>query len=301
MRYFFLSDGPSSSKICVSGRHWTFVDAAHEFTSGASPFPYPQTRTVIFDDLVGHVAQDFTAIKIGDINFSRDNSQSGRTKTQEVLIQIGRPTETEEGFFEVELKTFGFIDIAGFQFTMAWNSSELEWIETVEHNDLLAQYGKHRLNDGLLTMIWDHPKGESMSLPENASVITLRFKKRAEAVNDGLSIDGQVTRLKMYDLDLKPVDLKVKLTDEERVESRKFYPNPFVSTTTLSFSASEAHTARFEVTDVMGRRVETLDVNVQKGWNEFNYNGSQLKAGPYLFNLRLNDRVIRAKAIKREK
>ncbi|HEY0652407.1 MAG TPA: cohesin domain-containing protein [Chryseosolibacter sp.] len=279
-------------------RHWTFVDADHDFTAGNSPFSYAQTRTVDFEDLVNNVSHGFTAIKIGDIDFSRDNSQSGRTKHQEVIMEISRPRETAQDWVEVDMKLHGFIDISAFQFTIAWNAEELEWSETFEKN-ISAQYGKHRVDEGILTVIWDHPKGQSLSLPENDLFATLRFKKNSDAVSQPLTVDGRITKLKMYDMSLRPVDLTIRYGDEEKVESRKFYPNPFDETTTISFSANEPQTGRFEVKDITGKSVDMLDVNVQKGWNEMSYNGARLIRGAYIFTLKLNDRIIRAKAIKR--
>jgi uncharacterized repeat protein (TIGR01451 family) len=278
-------------------RQWAFVADAIEFEAQSSPFPYTQSVTPSLGDLASE-PQDFTAVKMGDINLSRDNAQSGRRNTQEVVFEIGHPVETENGNVEVDIKTFGFIDIAAYQFTIQWNPAQLRFVETVT-NEITSQFGSHRVQDGLLTTLWDDPNGTSQSLSESSSLMKIRFEKIGQDNVDNVSIVGNITPVKMYDENLREVNLTLREGQEERIESGFFYPNPFTTKTKVSFSANESQIAVFEVIDVMGKRLDAQEVPIQKGWNEISYNGSTLQEGVYVFKLLLKDKRINAKIIKR--
>jgi uncharacterized repeat protein (TIGR01451 family) len=280
-----------------NGRQWTFVDAGHQFFPGLSPFPYPQAITTSAENVDANFVADFTAIKIGDVNVSRDNSQTGRTQTQEVVLEISPLRETQPGIVEVEIKTFGFVDISAYQMTLSWNPNELEWIETID-NSLAAVYGSHRVNDGILTSIWDDVSGSSVSFTDQSVLTKLRFAKKTDEPIGNLTINGSATPLKMFDINLNAVNVTVREGSEEKRETGIFYPNPFVNETKISFTASESQTAPFEIIDISGRTIRTDVISLQKGWNEKYLSGEHLKPGMYIFKLQLKDKMVIGKMIK---
>lgn len=281
-----------------AGRQWTFIAATHEFEEGTSPFGYPQTITPDLEEL-GVEEHNFIGVKIGDINFSRDNSQTGRLRAQEVVFEIGKPVEIENGTVEVDVRSFGFIDISAFQFTVQWNVEQLRFVETIT-NEITPLFGSHRTNEGFLTTIWDEPNGESHSITESSSLMKMRFEKIGQPEIDNISITSSITPIKMYDQDLNEVSLTFREGEEERIESGYFYPNPFISNTKISFSASETQQAVFEVVDAMGRRKQVSEIAVRKGWNEFVFDGATLSEGVYIFKLQLKEKQVKAKIIKRK-
>ncbi|MDX1939339.1 MAG: T9SS type A sorting domain-containing protein [Saprospiraceae bacterium] len=60
-------------------------------------------------------------------------------------------------------------------------------------------------------------------------------------------------------------------------------PNPFTAQTTLEVEALEAGNYRFEVFDLLGKRMHSQNVQLQEGINQFNYDGSVLPKGIYLY------------------
>lgn len=280
-------------------RHWTFVDAAHEFTSVASPFPYAQTIAPSLTDLEQNVTSDFFAIKVGDIDLSRDNTQSGRSAPQEVVLEISAPRETTKGIVEIEVRAFGFVDISAYQFTLQWDASQLELLEKTE-NGLTASYGSHRMSEGLLSTIWDNPEGSSTILQDGAVVLTLRFNSlTSDPITNALNITGHITPIKMFGGRLEPVAVFVRQgTEEDKLESGIFYPNPFVDETRISFTALESQEAQFQIVDATGKVIAIQPLSVQKGWNEKVISGTNLKPGVYMLSLQLKDRRISGKMVK---
>jgi hypothetical protein len=247
----------------------------------------------------GTTSHDFIAVKIGEVNFTRDNSQTGRRSTQDVVLEIGQPVQTENGNIEIDIKSFGFIDISAYQFTVQWNKDQIRYLETIT-NRITPQFGAHRTQEGFLTTLWDDPNGESISLGEGSSIMKLRFEKINEGDVSTVSIVNSLTPIKMYDQDLREVSLSIRESAEEKVESGFFYPNPFKDKTKISFSAGESQVAAIEVVDITGKQIEAIEVSVQKGWNEIVYNGESLSEGVFIFKLQLKDKQVKAKIIKRK-
>jgi hypothetical protein len=62
-------------------------------------------------------------------------------------------------------------------------------------------------------------------------------------------------------------------------------PNPFGQSTTIVFESSQSGTYNFEVRDVMGRRVASMEVKASTGENRILFDGSSLSSGVYTFSL----------------
>lgn len=74
------------------------------------------------------------------------------------------------------------------------------------------------------------------------------------------------------------------------------YPNPFNPTTTISFSLAVASQTRLEVYDMLGRRVEVLDLGgLTAGDHSVEFDGSELASGVYFYRLVTEDRSISKK------
>lgn len=70
------------------------------------------------------------------------------------------------------------------------------------------------------------------------------------------------------------------------------YPNPFNPTTTINYQIKEDGLVTLKLYDILGAEVKTL-VNEEKsqGRYVYNFNGSNLASGVYIYQLRVNDFV----------
>lgn len=62
-------------------------------------------------------------------------------------------------------------------------------------------------------------------------------------------------------------------------------PNPFSHSTTISFESRKAGSYLFEVRDLTGRRVASMDVKAGAGENRILFDGSELSSGVYVYSL----------------
>jgi len=70
------------------------------------------------------------------------------------------------------------------------------------------------------------------------------------------------------------------------------YPNPFNSSTTISFSLKDNSHVEIVIYNVKGERVSTLmNENCDPGTHTFRWDGTDLSAGIYFIKLKVNDKV----------
>ena len=76
------------------------------------------------------------------------------------------------------------------------------------------------------------------------------------------------------------------------------YPNPFNPITNISFSVAEAGQYVLKVYNVLGQEIKTLMQDfLQPGNYNFNFNGSDLSSGVYLYQLSGNNKIFTKKMI----
>ena len=63
------------------------------------------------------------------------------------------------------------------------------------------------------------------------------------------------------------------------------YPNPFSGVTSIRFNSEEAQTVKFSVYSILGEEVFTRTVSANYGPNKFDFDGSALPSGMYIYSL----------------
>ena len=81
-----------------------------------------------------------------------------------------------------------------------------------------------------------------------------------------------------------------KLSDEQAATSFDVFPNPFESSTSISFSVQEDSRVQLELLDVSGRKLQTVfDETATAGDHVVTLNRNGLSAGLYFLQMRMND------------
>ena len=78
-------------------------------------------------------------------------------------------------------------------------------------------------------------------------------------------------------------------------------PNPFVNTTKVGVFTANAQDVKLQVSDMIGKVVYNEALRTTSGENYFNFDGSNLSSGVYIYSVINSDnRVISKKLIKTE-
>jgi hypothetical protein len=266
---------------------WTFVPADFQFANAKNPFPYPTSKT-----LSGTVSatSDFIAMKYGDVDDSRDNSQSGRTQVADVIFETGQPQE-ENDIVTVPIKVYGFKDISAYQFTVKWDTEDLEFIGK-SNGSVNGEFGEHGTANGALTTLWDDGQGKSKNLPDGSTLFILKFLKKSTASNVRIELNS-FTPARVFDGALKRLNF---MTQQEAEISDEFeiaiYPNPFnlSSPTNIRLTLPQAGLVALEIMAIDGRKIRTVVTECNAGantaaWDGKDDAGNEVTSGVYMVKL----------------
>ena len=87
-------------------------------------------------------------------------------------------------------------------------------------------------------------------------------------------------------------------SDKKLIELLQNKPNPFDESTTISFWVNDpasVKNANIVITDLNGRKIQTIPVAVQEGMNEVLYHHGYNMTGTYLYSLFIDDQLIATK------
>ena len=77
-------------------------------------------------------------------------------------------------------------------------------------------------------------------------------------------------------------------------------PNPFSSSTLISYSSPQSGVAEINILDKLGREVYSKQTEILVGENKFDIEGSSFPSGIYFYFIRFNDDILSGKLVKVE-
>jgi len=277
---------------------WRFVDADFVFPVPTNPFATSFPEVVDINGLQGDVAHDFIGVKIGDVNDSAiannllggdDRSFNGdlHFDVKDEMLKAGQE-------YEVVFRSSDFDAIAGYQYTLNFDTDQLEYIDLLA-GDVpamsAANFGLSLLESGAITTSWT--TDEPLSLDADTELFRITFKaKRATQLSEALQISSRFTAAEAYDakttngqLNLLNVDLRFEGAVTDVFVLRQNVPNPFVDETLIGFVLPEASQATLTIYDVSGRELKVIEGDYEKGYNELSVESSDLANGVLYYEL----------------
>ncbi len=179
---------------------WRLVPSDYVFPDPQNPWDAPSSRSYA-NLLVDQTAQDFLAIKLGDVNNSwaaplgakplTARSARGVRPAQieraavtaptgpEVMFQVSHHTNQPGETIAAQITVSGFRQVTSAQFTMAWDPMILQYEGTGGYalpGLSSGNYGTLLTNSGKLSFSWDDPQAAGVTLPDGTTIFTLSFK-----------------------------------------------------------------------------------------------------------------------------
>ena len=266
---------------------WRFVDANHVFGTNVFSFPEYVSPTVngsVFDPA------NFMAVKIGDVNGTASpNSLLGsdtRTFAGELALSL-ESTEVAAGeTFTVDFKANDFKNIAGYQFTLGFDNSAVEFVDVTTNLAGLdvSNFGLTKLSEGVITTSWN--SNEGVTVANGEALFTMTFRANAAVNTEALlSINSRYTESEAYsNSDLYNVVLEFNGTSVSNgFELFQNTPNPFKAETTIGFNMPAAGSVTLTIYDVSGRTLRLIEMDAVKGANSVNVNRAGINATGVLY------------------
>jgi len=280
---------------------WAFVNSSFIFTNPMNPFPYENSR--FYSNINAATDQDFIGVKLGDLNNSWDPNVAKVVSQETLTIK----TENHEVFpgdiITVPITVQDFKNISGFQYTLSWNNSVLEFIEA-NNVSLPMDFGNSQTSGGKLTALWTTEDQEGVDLENSSIIFVLKFRVIGHAgESSAVSINSDITSLEAVNSDLEMVTINteagiIKVMDATGIYENNFgdyqlfqnEPNPFTGNTKISFSIPARDEVIITIHDIFGKEVAIYKETYEPGvhsiiWNGTDIKGNRLGVGTYYYRM----------------
>jgi hypothetical protein len=190
---------------------WRFLPSDEAFSDPTKPWTASRMRryaSLAAGTLSGH---DFKAIKLGDVNGSWKaptvatgsvikNKAKGR-------ITIGKVRAVAGETVMIPVSLSGLDRLGSMQMTLSWDAkaASFEGVEGLGLGELNPEnLGLTRVNEGLLSVSWDHPSGRVVDSKGTAGLFQLKLRTKTTTVERGeIRVTEGPTRLELTDGDVE--------------------------------------------------------------------------------------------------
>jgi hypothetical protein len=249
---------------------WRFVDKDYVFPNLSNPFQefFPENKSIAAIQS-NHFAEDFVAVKVGDVNNNAAVNQAVSSEDRSsgtLYFDINDRTLPAVGStFTVDL--IPTASVSGYQFTM--NHPGLEVVDIKPGTNMTL--GNFGVFEDAITTSYDGPGTGSFS-------ITFRVLK-AGKLSEMLRVSSRITKAEAYSASAKATageKMNVAFRFNNGTTSTiagvgfELYqnqPNPFVDKTFIGFNLPEATTATLSIYDETGRVIYSQKAAYAKGYN----------------------------------
>lgn len=267
---------------------WRFVDNNYIFPNTINPWQETFPEYIDIDGNFGPT--NFIGLKVGDVNGTAvPNSILGintRTFDGTLALEI-ESTKVKAGeTFTIDFRAKDFTNISGYQFTLGFNQTEIEFVDVISNLENLGlnNFGLTNLEDGVITTSWNSPKG--ISVDDDAILFSMKFVAYNTIItNEMFKINSRYTVSEAYnDADL--YDVILTFDNKEILNGFELFqntPNPFKAETTIGFNMPEAEIVTLKIYDVSGRILKLQVIEAAKGFNSVEIEKGYIQATGVLY------------------
>ncbi len=268
---------------------WRFVTAEYTFPDPQNPWmmPFPEQRDYVdIDQNMSH--QDYIAVKVGDVNNSVTNLQSGQPEVRssnKLLLSVDDALFDKDSDIEIPVTVKGYQEISGYQFALQFNPDLAAFRGvSIPKNSFLSDdwFGLTNVDAGVLKTLWS--EASERDLADDAVLFTLRLHTKASGhVSDLLSLTDDGLNAEAYqgsDETIIPVKLYVgDKSADMNFEVYQNIPNPFSDGTILPVQVPESALVTLEIYAADGRKVLRRTTWLEAGYHEFHVRSDDLPQG----------------------
>ncbi|HNW71298.1 MAG TPA: cohesin domain-containing protein, partial [Bacteroidales bacterium] len=280
---------------------WAFANSSFIFTDPIHPFPYENSRS--YSNAMAASDQNFIGMKLGDVNNSWDPYIS-KVQSQETLTFSTEDKQVVYGeIVEVPVTVKDFNIISGFQFTISWDATVLEFME-VNNVSLNMDYGTLQTANGKLTVLWATDNLNGLNINDGQAIFVMKFRAIGTSGQSSVvSVNSDMTVMEAVNKDLEEVSINaetglVKIVGatgmapiaSEACQLLQNEPNPFAVSTKITFVIPVKEDVRISIYDIFGKEVAAFTGTYNNGkhsiiWDGTGFNGNRLSVGTYYYRM----------------
>lgn len=270
---------------------WRFVLEQYSFASVENALKELFPEQYEIGNLNNDVVTNFIGIKIGDLNNNaktRGLSNSIQTRSSKVMdLAVENVNLVKDEITEINFVSENIQELQGFQFTIEIDPTIAQIIEVQgirEAGIFEDHFNLSQIHHGIITMSWNGTVSSN-----NSKLFTIKLRSILNArPSDMIRITSSLTPSLCVD----------KLGEEGKVQFRTFNglvdemivlqnePNPWKNTTSIGIILPQAGEVQLTIYDLSGKVLYTESKGLQKSYNEWIVNRSQLpSAGIYYYQV----------------
>jgi hypothetical protein len=233
----------------------------------------------------------FDGIKAGDVNGSSNPNLTGGDCNQ-YMAMLPPPSLSIgiDEIIQIEILANQFTDVEGFQMGFRISNDHFELISIDNINlpgfSQLNNTGTTNLNQNELKILWYHEQGSKTTLSNGTPLfsITLKAKQPITSFNNIFYLHNDVLPSALYNSNgcvenvvlAASSAIQQRSTTSEPVDFNRVdvYPNPFSDNLIVGLSSIEKGSGIIEVTDVVGRLIDHVEITFSEGYERIDLNNS---------------------------
>ncbi len=275
---------------------WKFIPANFSFTDPNQPFLDNIPNYIEINNLVTNGIFNFSAIKMGDVNGSAianaTGGSQGRSFDDSFVFEVDDQIISKEKEIKINFTAKDLSEMQAFQFTLDFDESLISYkgFEAgALQNFSIGNIGVFE-EQGMITTSWNG----SSDLNPSDIIFSLTFKGQGSgSLVDALSVSSRMTAKEAYRNNGEALDVDLMFNGDqgtvllsEQFTLMQNYPNPFTTDTKIAFSIPAASKVSIVVSDILGELIKTVEMEANKGYNEFIISSTDLKAaGVYNYEI----------------
>ncbi|MFZ1704775.1 MAG: T9SS type A sorting domain-containing protein [Saprospiraceae bacterium] len=278
---------------------WRFVPKGYQFIDPSYPYDFP--ARVNIDSLFENKSDvNFTAVKVGDVNFSAVvNARTLEAETRHAGITLLVEEKSFVKGDKVAMPILAGEDMIslGTQFALTFDASKLSF-ESIESNSMKLKgenINSAFANEGIILISYDQANGYDVKSLDK--LFTVHFKAKANGSNNQMTIQSEKLKAEWYDGtgDIYNVKLAFKTSNNSDIQESQLLqnePNPFTVSTIIGYELTSKANVSIKIFDMNGRMVFTFNKNnVEKGRHNLQVYADQLggQTGMFYYQIEAGD------------
>ncbi|MBK8626742.1 MAG: T9SS type A sorting domain-containing protein [Saprospiraceae bacterium] len=265
---------------------WRFVDKAEKINVNGDVFfanEYVRHDTIN----TAMMQSNFVAIKVGDVNGSASvNAQNislEQRASQKLTLSTFDQSFKKGESLKIPILADNFTNISGAQWTLNYDVSNLVY-KNIEPGALDLTAENINVVDGKIAFSWNDI--EVLSMEPNTVLFTLEFMTQdAGNISSSLSLSSDIAKAEAYTRNLEAIqmDLQIRNSNLDVFALEQNNPNPFTTTTTISFTLPEDGHATVNIFDITGKVLKSINGQFAKGKNELMLSAEDFNAQGVMF------------------
>lgn len=299
-------------------RLWAFTSSDYTFPDPQNPWSYDPFRHYTPLSAPDKIDQDFTGIKLGDVNGSWTAAGGNRISgIPHEVFSIDDQSAEQGTRIRVPIIAKDFKDLSGYQFTLEWDPGILQY-EQVISASLTGEYGYTATNPGYLNALWYDNMAQSVSLASGDILFEVEFTLiGSKGSSTNVSISSASIPAEAYNAQFEVLELKSVSANIQEGQTTSVYelqegyelglanPNPFSTQITIPFTLPKSEIIQVEIFNLLGQEVWNLYKQFDEGeqkiiWDRKNSSGQNLPPGIYHLRIKLGSERYTLQVLARD-